>query len=168
MDPDLQRAHDALQQSAGRLTIDQLTVRPGPGSWTIAQILEHLSRAFSGTAEGARRVLANGHPTARALDVRARLRIFVVVDCGYLPTGRKAPKVTLPVGADPATVLWETMESLRLMDEALEVAAAAFGDRVKLMDHPILGPLSTRQWRRFHWIHTRHHVRQIVARVGET
>jgi hypothetical protein len=50
------------------------------------------------------------------------------------------------------------------MDLALDGAAARFGARVKLMNHPIIGPLSVRQWRRFHWVHTRHHVRQIIAR----
>ena len=168
MDQHLQRASEALWLAAGTLTIDRLTARPSSDKWTIAQILEHLSRAFAGTAEGARRVLAKGHPTARALDAGARLRIFVVVECGYLPTGRKAPNMTLPVGADPATVLSDAIDNLRRMDAALHETARVFGAGVKLMDHPILGPLSTRQWRRFHWIHTRHHVRQIVARAGQS
>lgn len=168
MDRHLQRAHDALQHAAGRLTLEQLTVRPAPGAWTIAQILEHLSRAFSGTAEGARRVVAKDQPTARSVDLRAGVRIFLVVECGYLPSGRQAPKSTLPVGVDPAEALPQAIDNLRAMDAALEAAAATFGARVRLMDHPILGPLSARQWRRFHWIHTRHHVRQIVSRVGDS
>ena len=164
MDRYLQRAHDALQQATDGLSFEHLTARSIEGKWTIAEIVEHLSRAFSGTAEGVRRVLVKGNPTSRPADLRGRVRTFVVVQCGYLPTGRKAPKMTTPVGADPATIVAMALDHLRQMDEALSAAAAAFGDRVKLMDHPILGPLSTRHWRKFHWIHTRHHVRQINER----
>jgi hypothetical protein len=110
--------------------------------------------------------MTKGQPAARRADLPSVLRTFVVVECGYLPTGTKAPKMTMPVGADPATALSVAVDRLRQMDAALDEAAAKFGPGVKLMDHPILGPLSIRQWRRFHWIHTRHHARQILARVG--
>lgn len=172
MDRHLQRAHNALRRCAGGLTLEQLTARP-PGKWTIAEIIEHLALAFSGTAVGARRVTSAGgttlqrrSPQAPRPDLLRSLRAFVVVECGYLPAGRDAPKTVIPVGIDPATALSIATDNLRDMDAALEAAEARFGARVKLMDHPIIGPLSTRQWRRFHWVHTRHHVRQIVARTA--
>jgi hypothetical protein len=87
-----------------------------------------------------------------------------VVECGYLPTGIQAPKMVVPVGIDPATAVPVALSSLRQMDLALDEAAERFGPRVGLMNHPIIGPLSVRQWRRFHWVHTRHHLRQIAAR----
>ncbi|HEY3972851.1 MAG TPA: DUF1569 domain-containing protein [Candidatus Sulfotelmatobacter sp.] len=31
----------------------------------------------------------------------------------------------------------------------------------KLLDHPILGPLTGNQWRKFHLVHGLHHVKQI-------
>jgi hypothetical protein len=31
-----------------------------------------------------------------------------------------------------------------------------------VLDHLILGPLTAAQWRKFHWIHGRHHVKQIL------
>jgi hypothetical protein len=162
----LEGAQEALRRCAGALTIDQLTEKPAPGKWTIAEILEHLTRAFAGTAEGARRTVAGGRPTARVPDLGSRFRTFVVVECGYLPPGRNAPKMTLPRGADPATVFADAIRALQEMDDALAAAAAKFGSRVRLMDHPIIGPLSVRQWRRFHWVHTRHHARQIERRVA--
>jgi hypothetical protein len=33
-----------------------------------------------------------------------------------------------------------------------------------MLDHPILGPLTVDQWRKFHVVHTEHHVRQISQR----
>jgi hypothetical protein len=161
----LQRAHDALQDASARLTLEQLTVRP-QGKWTIAEILEHLSRAFSFSAAGARRAMSAHAASSRRPTPRQRFRAFVVIGCGYLPTGVESPKMVLPVGIDPATALPVVMETLQDMNAALDAAALQFGTHVKLMDHPILGPLSIDEWRRFHWIHTRHHVRQIRARVA--
>ena len=161
----LQRAADALQASAGTLTVEQLSARPA-GKWSVAEIIEHLARAFSGTAAGVRRALAEGRPLARRPDLPNRLRALVVCDFGYMPTGRRSPKVAVPVGIEPATALAVATKNLREMDAALGDAAARFGTRVKLIDHPILGPMSVRQWRKFHWVHTRHHVRQILRRVN--
>ena len=62
--------------------------------------------------------------------------------------------------------LRHALDNVRLMDEALAHAAAQFGTRVKILDHPILGPLNIRQWRKFHWVHTRHHARQIRQRTA--
>ena len=159
----LQRSHDALQECASRLTLGQLTARP-PGKWTIAEILEHLSRAYSHTTAGARKAIAAQKPLSRPVGFGARLRAVVVVECGYLPTGVESPKMVVPVGIDPATALTESTDALRDMDLALAEAGGRFGLHTSVMNHPIIGPLSIRQWRKFHWVHTRHHVRQIVAR----
>jgi hypothetical protein len=165
MDRHLQRAHDALQRAAGTLTLDELRARPS-SKWTIAEILEHLSRAFFHSTAGAQRTLSAGKPMARPAGLRNRVRQFVVIECGYLPTGFESPQMVVPVGIDPATALSAATDNLRQMDAALDQAAARFGVNVKLMDHPIIGALSVRQWRKFHWVHTRHHVRQIQDRVA--
>lgn len=160
----LQRSHDALQECAGRLTLEQLTARP-PGKWTIGEILEHLSRAYSHTTAGAQRALAEGKPLLRPTGFASRLRAIVVVECSYLPTGVESPKMVVPIGIDPATALTVATEALRQMNVALDEAAARFGSRTNLMNHPIIGPLTVRRWRKFHWVHTRHHVRQIIGRL---
>jgi hypothetical protein len=43
----------------------------------------------------------------------------------------------------------------------MSICEAKFGSRIKVLDHPILGPLSIDQWRRFHLVHGLHHVKQI-------
>jgi len=35
---------------------------------------------------------------------------------------------------------------------------------MRILDHPILGPLNIEQWRKFHAMHGHHHCRQIVER----
>ena len=70
-----------------------------------------------------------------------------------------------PRGVDAATVLDSALTALAAMDVALDEAELRFGPRVRLMDHPVLGPLTIDQWRTFHWVHTRHHARQIRERA---
>jgi hypothetical protein len=49
-------------------------------------------------------------------------------------------------------------------DIAAAGAEQRFGARTKLANHPLLGAFTAHEWRRFHLVHTRHHVKQITAR----
>lgn len=164
MHPHLQQAGALLRHTAGSLTPTELARHPD-GKWSAAQILEHLGLAFSRTADGMQRVLDTGAPTALRADRAEWLRTFIVVQCGYFPGGRRSPKEVLPVGCDPAQVLAGTLASLTRMDRVLDAMAAAAGARTKVLKHPVIGPLSVDQWRKFHWLHTRHHARQITERA---
>jgi hypothetical protein len=53
------------------------------------------------------------------------------------------------------------------MDGMLTACAARFGGCVKVLDHPVLGPFSIQQWRKFHLVHGRHHVKQIRRRRAQ-
>jgi len=48
-----------------------------------------------------------------------------------------------------------------VMDGMIAQCAARFGNRVKLLDHPLLGPLSAAEWRKLHVTHGHHHLKQI-------
>jgi len=161
----LERGATALHECAGRLTIAELADH-APGKWSVAETLDHLARTFSATCRGLERVMATGTPRASRATFRTRTAAFLVIDGGYFPTGRKAPQVALPIGIAPDDALRHALDNVRLMDKALTHAAAQFGTRVKILDHPILGPLNIRQWRKFHWVHTRHHARQIRQRTA--
>ena len=165
MHPTLARIDEDLRAGAGGLTLEQLSAAP-PGKWTAAEIIEHLGRTYSGTAAGMHRALAADRPLATRPTLGRRAAVLLVVEFGYMPSGRKSPKVAVPLGADPAIVLDQALALLRGMDDALARAEARFGARVNVLDHPILGALSVRQWRRLHLVHARHHLRQIAARLG--
>lgn len=164
MHPHLRQAQALLRHTAGTLTTAELARHPD-GKWSAGDILEHLGLAFSRTADGMQRVLEKGTPAVLRPDPAQRLRTFIVVQCGYFPTGRPSPKEVAPVGCDPAAVMAFTLANLARMDGALDAAAASVGDRVRILKHPVLGPLSVAQWRKFHWIHTRHHAGQITERA---
>jgi hypothetical protein len=49
------------------------------------------------------------------------------------------------------------------MDAIIAQCEARFGRHVKLLDHPILGPLTATQWRTLHLVHGRHHQKQLLC-----
>jgi len=49
------------------------------------------------------------------------------------------------------------------MDGIIAECEARFGRHVKLLDHPILGPLTATQWRTLHLVHGRHHLKQLLG-----
>lgn len=142
-------------------------VRTDPARWSVAEIVEHLTRAFSGTAKGFERCIEKGAPLAGAATLAQAVRQFVVIDLGYFPQGREAPKHILPTGAlDLPTALDAVRRDLARLDEAAVRTRQALGTG-KMLDHPILGPMTIDQWLKFHVVHSRHHAKQIRERRGK-
>jgi len=86
---------------------------------------------------------------------------LIVLGFNYLPNGREAPQHARPTGLPVEKVLAEILPKITEMDEFLTECAAKFGGRIKVLDHPFLGPFSIDQWRKFHLVHGLHHVKQI-------
>ena len=160
MHPDLQAALDDVIASTGELSDAQLAWHL-PGKWGAAEILEHLMRAFAGTTYVMRRALDQDQPKAKPDTWKERLAAFIVVGIGYFPSGRAAPEPTRPTGLPPAEARSGIRQALADLDEAAARCVERFGERTKVANHPILGAFDVRQWRRFHRVHTRHHMKQI-------
>lgn len=160
MDPHLERLHREIGAVVTGLT--NVDMRPQPaGKWSAAEILEHLYLTYTGTVKGFRRMLEAGKPLARKPTWKNRVQAFVVVGFGYMPVGREAPAQARPRGIAVETVLTEIVPEIARMDEIITQSETRFGRRLKVLDHPILGPFSTSQWRKFHLVHGMHHLKQI-------
>ena len=151
-------------QTAG-LSAADLDRHP-PGKWSSAGILEHLSITFEGTRLNFQKCLDTGVRRATRAALRQRLGVLVVIEFGRFPTGAEAPPRTVPKGMPGDAALDAIRRNLRAMDAVMTQCEARFGSRGKIADHPLLGPLSLRQWRRFHYVHTRHHMNQIATRAS--
>ena len=160
MDSTLQRVKEAIETATGGMTAQQLVQHP-EGKWSAAGILEHLSITYGGTAHLMRKCLEAGKPAGSAPTLKQRVAIWLVTGWGYFPTGRPAPDFTRPKGLDGETALRTILENLAAMDQGLAECEQRFGSAVKVADHPVLGPLTVPQWRRFHLVHARHHMKQI-------
>lgn len=161
----LRRALEAIEEATAGMSSEQLLRHPD-GKWCTSEILEHLARAFSGTTKGIARCLAASRPSATVPTVKQRVTIAVVVGLGRLPSGRQAPERTRPKGIPAADAMHAVRQNLIAMDEALAQCEQRFGQRTAVLNHPILGPLTVAQWRKFHWVHTQHHMKQIAQLCG--
>jgi hypothetical protein len=161
MDTRLTKLKRALESAVEGMSNEQLRWHP-PGKWCATEVLEHLYLTYTGTIKGFERLLDSGKPTAMFPSTKQRWRTLVVVGLGYLPTGRKAPPVAEPRGLSSETVRTELGTKIDAMDTVIEQCESRFGRGVPLLDHPILGPLSARQWRKFHLLHGMHHRKQLV------
>lgn len=160
MHPLLDRVRASIDMhTAGMSAVD--FDRHPPGKWSAAGILEHLSLTFDGTRRNLQKCLDTRAARATRATLRQRVGVLMVVELGRFPAGVEAPAATRPKGLSGEAVLDAIRRNLAAMDDVMAQCEAHFGARGKIADHPILGPLSLRQWRRFHWVHTRHHMRQI-------
>jgi Protein of unknown function (DUF1569) len=137
------------------------------GKWNSAQILEHLLLTYTATTKGMLRTMDAGQPQRGKPDIKQRLKRIYVLGIGRFPSGIEAPQHVVPrreLGSEP---LRRFNDALVAMDATLADAEKRFGTGTRLLNHPVLGPLTAQEWRRFHQVHGRHHLRQVVARVND-
>jgi hypothetical protein len=162
MDAYLQRLQESIQSATQGMSGEDLLRHP-EGKWCAAEILEHLYLTYTGTTKAFERCLQAGQPQVSARVLRDRVRTIVVVGLGHMPKGRQSPKHALPRGMTPEQVTREIGPRISAMDAAIAQCESRFGKQNRLLDHPILGPLTGRQWRKFHWVHGRHHLKQVQS-----
>jgi hypothetical protein len=164
MDFYFERLEAELESVLGGAT--ELVIQKAPtGKWNSAQILEHLYLSYKGTNKAIARCLATGRPLATVATMKQRLRVLIVIGLGYFPKGVKAPAVSVPRGLPPEKVRGTILAEIQKMAAGLDDCERRFGARTKIIDHPIMGPLTAHQWRKLHWLHGRHHTRQIRERT---
>lgn len=166
MYPELEQIRREAERLTSELSQEEWYHAP-PGKWNCAQILEHLLLSYTATTKGALQAMQAGKPLGGKPTLRDRVSTFYVAGLGFLPSGRMAPKHTTPNNGTGLDSLRNFNDALVAMDATLADAEKRFGSRVKLLDHPVLGPLTAREWRRFHRTHARHHLKQVAQRVRQ-
>jgi len=161
MDSRLDKLKQSLESAVEGMSSEQLSWHP-PGKWCAAEVLEHLYLTYTATISGFERVMRKGKPLASRASLGQRVLTSVIVGLGHMPAGRRAPAMVQPKGVPAETVRNEIGAKILAMDAIMAECEARFGGRAKLLDHPILGPLSATQLRKVHLVHGHHHLKQIL------
>jgi len=157
----LEQLRTTISEAIRGLTADDLARHP-EGKWCAAEILDHLNLTYIGTVKNLQRCLSAGHPTASPDRSSKRWQRFFVTGLGRFPRGRKSPERVYPRNLPPEQVVAEVMQNLARMEEVIRECEARFGNAKPVADHPVLGPLTVKEWRRFHLVHGKHHAKQIL------
>jgi len=165
MESDLKDLPAVLEAAIGGASPEAMQKAP-QGKWNSTQILEHLYLTYTATSEAIARRLNTGQPVRKAATLKQRLAVFLVTGLGYFPEGVKAPEVAVPRGVPAELVRKTIFAEIQKMASGLDDCERRFGPRTKIIDHPILGPLNVNQCRKLHWLHARHHARQIRERTS--
>jgi hypothetical protein len=160
MGPHIQRLQEEIAAAVAGMSVEQMKRHP-PGKWCAAEVLEHLYLTYTGTTKGFERVVQAGKPLASPVSFKQRVGAVMVLGFGYMPTGRESPATVRPRGVPQEKVLADIGPAIAAMDEIIARCEEKIGRGEKLLDHPILGPLTGAQWRKFHLVHGLHHVKQI-------
>jgi len=165
MDQVLQRLDEELGLAVRGLSAQETQWTPmlAPEKWTIQQIVEHLLLSYRSSWLVFQKRIDKAAPTQAKPSLRQRMA-QAMIGMGYFPRGRQAPAEVSPEPSEihrPGDELARKIEEeLTRLDAAASEAERLFGKR-QFATHFVLGPLSARQWRRFHLVHGLHHVKQI-------
>ena len=138
--------------------VEELVWRPGEGSWSLTEVIEHLVIAEERSLRG----LERERPADLGSRFRASMKIRLLTLLAPLPIRVRAPsKGLLPTGTarlPELAVRWGEARC-RLAGVLDAVTPEALGER--RWKHPIAGWLDTGEWLGFIYAHTNHHRAQI-------
>jgi len=163
---DLQRELHAMRAGLDALAVQQ---RPAGRSdaWSIQQIAEHLSRTYGATIAAFEDRMVKGRCTRMSASMKQLLGQFYITKLGRFPEGRVAPEAVTPrpaLAIESGDAIYERLAArIAAMQVLLARTERAFGPKRRCTSHMVLGPMSVEGWRRFHWVHGQHHLKQMAA-----
>jgi hypothetical protein len=143
----------------------QMHPQSDAAAWSMQDVVEHLVLTYRASVTHLEKYLQRGSPTTRRADWKQFAARVIVVDLGRFPHGKPAPEAVRPGLCGIAAMDGKELgilfgEELRVLDEELVRCEKLFGARA-FAPHFRFGPLSAKQWRKFHLVHGRHHLAQM-------
>lgn len=138
--------------------------RAPEGKWSIAQIVAHLALGVDLSSGVLEKRADKGGMTRRSTPGQAVLR-HLLLQLGLFPPGRKSPESTVPPERPAPDLV--TAQFRMGVERFLRLADTLPAERQieVFVRHPVLGDLNFPEWARFHFVHSRHHARQIGERM---
>jgi len=161
----LDAQREALRAVVERIPPGQREQSPGPGRWSVAEVLEHLSRVEGSITRlfTVRLAEAREHGLGAETEttlVLPTLDLDRLVDRSYSVTASEAAR---PQGGLDAGAAWAALEAARqaFREAILSGDGLALGEVVHPRPHPVFGVLNLYQWVAFVGGHEARHTAQI-------
>ena len=145
----------------------QVVPMPGQGRWCAQQVIEHLILTYKLTDETVTKHLKSGQAAKKGRSPALSLLRLQTIGFGRMPRGVPAihavrPKEFTPM--DGRALRERFLAAAEEMDGILSKARQKFGIQA-CGEHPFYGGLRVDEWRRYHAVHARHHMRQLEAAI---
>jgi hypothetical protein len=135
-----------------------------PGKWSLAQIIRHVAIGVDYSATMFEARAAKTDMRRRSTPGQAIMR-HLILGLGKFPKGREAPAGSVPEDRpDAEAAAAQIRMGIARLEGLVETWPRERWTRI-FVKHPVLGDLTLPEWIRFHYVHCRHHGRQIQARL---
>ncbi|HWP38594.1 MAG TPA: DinB family protein [Gemmatimonadales bacterium] len=135
-----------------------------PGKWSLAQIIRHVAIGVDYSATTFEGRAARTDMRRRSTPGQAIMR-HLILGLGKFPKGREAPAGSVPEDRpDAEAAVAQVRMGIARFEALVETWPQERWTRI-FVKHPVLGDLNLPEWIRFHYVHCRHHSRQIQARL---
>lgn len=137
--------------------------RRADGEWSVSEIVEHLAIVERGALVGLKRTLSQSAAESEQLKATDGKSDIISNLVATAINRIQAPEIAQPTGRfgpwpGPLHQLSDTRRKLIELE-----SGDATGFDTHLMAHPILGPMTVRQWFQFIAAHTNRHLKQIES-----
>jgi hypothetical protein len=160
---------EALLQAVHLVPVDAREGRRRPGTWSVAEVLEHLHRVETGIARVILRTIERASVEGIREERETESLLHSLDSLRLLERDRhlSAPESVAPRGEFTSA---QGLSALASSREAF-LTAVRTGDRLALgsltFPHPLLGPLNLYQWILFVGQHEKRHAAQIAEIAGD-
>jgi hypothetical protein len=168
----LEELHQRYRKTLAGKDCDSCQLRPARSlhgkseAWSTQDVMEHLILTYRNTGALFDRYLTRNSPSTQPVTGKHRILQFLVIRCGGFPRGVNAPEIVRPGKSGMAPMSGEELcacmrSELEKLDAKIDECSKAFA-KTSFAPHFIFGPLTADQWRRFHFVHGRHHLKQLA------
>jgi hypothetical protein len=160
----LEAMEELVLNRLGDLTGDDWYRAPD-GEWSVAQIISHLAVGMDMVARAFEERADASGMERRATPEQALLR-HMLLGNGEFPERAEAPEMTVPdARPNPEMVVAQ----FRMAAERMGAMVTEWPEERQLevfVRHPYVGDLNLPEWVRFHYVHCRHHAKQLEERLA--
>ncbi|MEO8663698.1 MAG: DinB family protein [Bryobacteraceae bacterium] len=153
----LRKSKAEVEITARGLSVPQLTYKPSPDTWSVAEVIEHMLLAES-RVQSLFRGLHEAPEGAPDQSMKPPAEVIVAMSTDR-STKHPSPPMLLPTGEVPAGEILAQFSTSR--DHTLDIIAALPDLRGRVINHPAFGDLDGYQWVLFVAGHTERHAAQI-------